>query len=154
MAIPAHARVVSYHTLLSIGKNYAQPRAIERKVIVFWGSTCTGKSRRAWEEAGDDAFPKDPRSKFWDGYRGQTNVVIDEFRGSIDIAHLLRWTDRYPLMVEVKGSSRPLDAERIWLTSNLEPSAWYPECDMATMDALMRRLEITYFPPNNNITDV
>jgi len=29
------------------------------------GTTGMGKSRRAWEEAGLNAYPKDPRSKFW-----------------------------------------------------------------------------------------
>lgn len=84
---------------------------MERKVYVFWGPTGTGKSRRAWDEAGPDAYPKDPRSKFWDGYNGHSNVVLDEFRGAIDVSHLLRWFDRYPVLVEVKGSSRILSAE-------------------------------------------
>ena len=58
------------------------------------------------------SIPKDPRTKFWDGYRNQENVVIDEFRGAIDIAHILRWFDRYPVIVEVKGSSVVLSAKK------------------------------------------
>jgi len=61
-----------------------------RTCWVYWGRTGTGKSRRAWDEAGVDAYPKDPRTKFWCGYFGQANVIIDEFRGGIDVAHLLR----------------------------------------------------------------
>lgn len=120
--------------------------------MVFWGATGTGKSRRAWDEAGVDAFVKDPRTKWyfqfnfrWCGYRGQQNVVIDEFRGCIDIAHLLRWLDRYPVLVEVKGGSRPLCATRFWITSNVDPRNWYPDVDQATRDALLRRLNITHF---------
>jgi hypothetical protein len=93
-SIPARVRVVSYRTLRAIAADFAVPVAEPRLVWVFHGSTGTGKSRRAWEEAGSDAYPKDPRSKFWCGYRGERNVVIDEFRGGIDIAHLLRWFDR------------------------------------------------------------
>lgn len=44
--------------------------AVERVVQVYWGTTGTGKSHRAWAEAGITAYPKDPLSKFWDGYRG------------------------------------------------------------------------------------
>lgn len=84
-------------------------------------------------------------SKFWDGYRGQTNVVIDEFRGVVNISHLLRWLDRYPVIVEVKGSSTVLCAEKIWITSNLHPREWYPDLDQATMEALLRRLTIVHF---------
>jgi len=92
-----------------------------------------------------DAYPKDPRTKFWDGYRDHSSVVIDEFRGAIDIAHLLRWLDRYPVIVEVKGSSVVLKATDIWITSNIHPREWYPGLDPETFEALMRRLEIEYF---------
>lgn len=118
---------------------------MERQCFVYWGKTGTGKSRRAWEEAGMEAYCKDPRTKFWDGYQVEENVVIDEFRGGIDVAHLLRWLDRYPVRVEIKGSSRPLVAKRIWITSNISPRQWYPDIDEETMSALLRRLEITEF---------
>lgn len=144
-AIPADVRVVSYRTLRAIGSDHATAIGMVRRVRVYWGVTGTGKSRKAWEEAGEEAYAKDPRTKFWDGYQSQTNVVIDEFRGGIDIAHLLRWFDRYPVRVEVKGSSRPLVANNIWITSNLEPSRWYPDMDVMTIDALLRRLEIEEF---------
>jgi len=112
---------------------------------VFWGRTGTGKSRRAWEEAGLSAYSKDPLSKFWCGYNGQEDVVVDEFRGGISISHLLRWLDRYPVNVEIKGSSVPLRARRLWITSNLNPIYWYPDLDGETRDALLRRLIITQF---------
>lgn len=143
--IPAHVRVTSYRTIRAIGSDYSRAVGMERTVVVFWGKTGTGKSRRAWEEAGVDAYCKDPRTKFWDGYQVEKNVVIDEFRGGIDIAHLLRWFDRYPVRVEIKGSSRPLVATKIWITSNLSPDQWYPECDLETKAALMRRLDVTEF---------
>lgn len=144
-AIPADVFVRCYSSLTRIASDFAVPVAISRTVHVFWGRTGTGKSRRAWEEAGMDAYPKDPRTKWWCGYSAHENVVIDEFRGSIDIAHLLRWFDRYPVSVEIKGGRRPLHASRIWITSNLSPAQWYPECDPATIAALERRLIVEYF---------
>lgn len=144
--IPPSVRVQSYRTLRTIGSDHSKAVGTERIVHVFWGRTGTGKSRRAWDEAGLEAYPKDPRTKFWDGYQGETNVIIDEFRGGIDIAHLLRWFDRYPVRVEIKGSSRPLAATNVWITSNLDPRRWYPEIDQETLDALLRRLNITHFP--------
>lgn len=152
LAIPPNIRVVSYRTIRAIGSNFMAPRyifinnrPIVREIFVFWGRTGTGKSRRAWDEAGLDSYSKDPRSKFWDGYTGQKSVVVDEFRGGIDVAHLLRWCDRYPVRVEVKGSSRPLEAERIWFTSNVDPRLWYPDLDAETLAALIRRFNITHF---------
>jgi len=79
---------------------------------------------------------------------GESNVVIDEFRGGIDISHMLRWCDRYPVRVELKGSSAPLKAVKIWITSNLHPNDWYPDLDEETKAALRRRMTITNFPIN------
>jgi len=145
MAIPAHTRLLCFRSILSIAAFYDTARPIQRTVYVFWGRTNSGKSRRAWEEATMEAYTKDPRSKFWCGYRDHENVVIDEFRGGIDISHLLRWTDRYPVMVEIKGSSVPLVASKIWITSNISPDNWYPDIDQETLLALRRRLNITHF---------
>lgn len=144
-SIDADIYIRYYGNLKRIASDHLQPVGMERTVAVYWGATGTGKSRRAWDEAGLDAYPKDPRSKFWDGYAGHQHVVIDEFRGGIDIAHVLRWLDRYPVIVEVKGSSTVLKATHIWITSNLHPRDWYPELDEETKSALLRRLTITHF---------
>lgn len=144
--IPGDIFVRNYGNLKRIAVDHCEPVAVERTVHVLWGPTGVGKSRRAWAEAGLDAYPKDPRSKFWDGYRGQENVVIDEFRGDIDIGHVLRWFDRYPVIVEVKGSSVVLKATTIWITSNLSPTEWYPTLDDMTRAALMRRLNVIECP--------
>lgn len=68
--IEPQIRVQHYRTLRAISADFAQPIAIVRQCIVYWGNTGVGKSRRAWEEAGLDAYPKDPRTKFWCGYKG------------------------------------------------------------------------------------
>nr|QTE03365.1 MAG: replication-associated protein [Fringilla montifringilla CRESS-DNA-virus sp.] len=140
--IPPDVFVRYYGNIKRIAVESAQPVGIERTCTVFWGPTGTGKSKLAWEQAGLDAYPKDPCTKFWDGYRGQACVVVDEFRGSIGISHLLRWLDRYPVLVEIKGSSTVFKAEKIWFTSNLHPREWYKDVDGVTIDALMRRLEV------------
>lgn len=144
-AIPADITVRYYSALRSLRSDYSEPVGIVRTAVVYWGRTGTGKSRRAWSEAGVDAYPKDPRTKFWDGYRSQENVVFDEFRGSIDVSHILRWLDRYPVRVEIKGSSVPLFAGKFWFTSNVHPGEWWPGLDSATLDAFYRRVEIVFF---------
>lgn len=144
-SIPSDVRIRCYSSLRKIATDFATPIAMERTCYVFWGRTGTGKSRKAWEDAGLEAYPKDPRTKFWCGYTCQTNVVIDEFRGGIDIAHLLRWLDRYPVIVEIKGGAVVLRAVRIWITSNLPPEQWYPQLDDESYRALRRRLTVTHF---------
>ncbi|AJD07525.1 replication-associated protein [Sewage-associated circular DNA virus-16] len=144
--VPSDVFVQHYRSLRTISADYAEPVAIERTVHVYWGPTGVGKSRKVWELAGEDAYPKCPNSKFWDGYRGHTNVVIDEFRGRIDISHILRWFDRYPVLVEIKGSSTVLRAQNIWITSNLDPREWYTDLDELTKLALLRRLNVIHCP--------
>ena len=143
--IEAQVYVTHYNQLRRIAVDNCQAEPIVRTVHVFWGETGVGKSRDAWAAAGWDAYPKDPNTKFWDGYNGQQNVVFDEFRGQINISHMLRWLDRYPCLVEVKGSSTPLKAVNIWITSNIPPTAWYPELDVSTVNALLRRLNVSHY---------
>lgn len=138
-AIPGDVLVRCYGNLKKIRVDSLVALPIVREIYVYWGRTGAGKSRLAWDEATFDAYPKDPNTKFWDGYVGQQHVVIDEFRGSISISHLLRWFDRYPVIVEIKGSSCVFKAEKIWITSNLSPDDWYPDLDSETKAALRRR---------------
>jgi len=83
--IPASVFVCHYSSLRKISMDYMKGTETPKQVKVFWGPTGTGKSRRAWQEAGMDAYPKSPTTKFWDGYRGEENVVMDEFSGQIEV---------------------------------------------------------------------
>lgn len=145
--IPGDVYVRCYNQLRRIAADHTQPVATIRTVYVFWGASGTGKTKRAWAEAGPSAYCKDPLSKFWCGYQGETNVIIDEFRGGINISHILRWLDRYPCRIELKGASAALLAENIWITSNRAIEDWYDDLDAPTLAALKRRMtEVVYFP--------
>lgn len=145
--IPPDILIRCYSQLKSIAKDNLTPGEMERTVVVYWGPTGTGKSRRAWSEASFSAYPKIPTNIWWDGYRptdpAHDNVVIDEFRGEINISHVLRWFDRYPVVVEAKHGAVALCARRIWITSNVEPRFWYANrVDPQTIEALLRRLTV------------
>lgn len=110
-----------------------------QEVNVYWGQTGAGKSKKVFEECGDDFYIKMPSTKWFDGYRGQENIIIDEFTGQVDISHMLRWLDRYPCTVEVKGSQVFLNTKRWWITSNINPNLWYEGKDPEQIKALVRR---------------
>lgn len=116
------------------------PRTWQTFTKVIIGPPGVGKSRMALEEAGLEAYwlprPNGPRV-FWDGYDGQDNVVIDEFTGWMSRTYLCRLLDRYPLMVDTKGSSVPFRAKKIWITSNSRPEDWYPRIGLGP---IVRRL--------------
>lgn len=145
-SIPADIRIRSYHTLKRIRKDYDQaPWRDGITCHVFWGVTGSGKSHRMYQEAGRDAYVKSPTTKWWDGYTGQLNVILDEFRGQIAVEHLLKWLDKYPCCVEEKGGQLALRATSFWISSNKSPDEWYQELDKPTLQALKRRMRIIEF---------
>lgn len=146
-AIPPSVRIRSYHSLKGIAKDYARPVVRGPQTVnVFWGKTGSGKSYRAFQEAGEMFYLKDPHTKWWDGYRGEENIIIDEFRGKCEIGNLLKWVDWTPCLAETKGSQVPLRSKKWWIMSNLDPREWYKDLDPESLDAFIRRLgTITHF---------
>ena len=145
-----------YSSLKRIYVDYATPtHRGKQEVHIFWGVTGSGKSHTAFELAGDDYYLKSPLTKWFDGYRGQETIIIDEFRGIIDVSHLLKWLDQYPCNVEVKGYQTYLRTKKWIFTSNLNPVDWYPTLDYETLMALRRRFTnvVHYSDPFNLINN-
>lgn len=138
--IPADIYIRHYSALRKISVEYQKPIIRgPQEVLVIYGPTGVGKSRMAFAEAGDNFYIKSPLTKWFDGYHGQEVIIIDEFRGIVDISHVLKWLDRYPCSVEVKGSQVFLNTKKWIITSNLSPDQWYPLLDQETKFALRRR---------------
>lgn len=115
------------------------PRRDGVTVDFFVGPTGVGKSRLAYSLF-PDAYRK-ASSKWWDGYEGQSVVVLDDFDSTFfPVGDLLRLLDRYPFRVEYKGGSTELLANHFVITSNLHPTAWYPELDERRRAAIYRRI--------------
>jgi len=155
--IPSSILVRNYNSLRNIHKDFSVPTETTKQCSLFWGKTGTGKTRRAYDEAKDQGavYWKDSQTKWWDGYRGESTVIIDEFTGRIDISYILTWFDRYPCMVEVKGYSTPLLATRFFVTSNVNPRDWFEGINSAQRDGLMRRIYVenmifNWIPPVDN----
>lgn len=121
---------------------------IERPgVVVEWvyGEPGVGKSRYAHEKF-KEAYIKEPRTKWWNGYLQEKEVIIDDFGpGGIDINHFLRWFDRYKCLVETKGGMVALYATLFIVTSNFHPDDCWKDKDGVIhpqMSALYRRINI------------
>ena len=154
--VPDDVFVRCYSNLKKIKLDYEKPTSRGPvKIRLFLGPSGTGKSYTAWKEFGesgggnahDTVYVKTPTTKWWDGYQGETQVIIDEFRGQVSIGLLLRWLDPagYPLTLETKGGGCVAKFTDIILTSNIHPQEWYPDLDIPTRQALLRRIEIVEF---------
>jgi len=138
----------SGHNLLRNAVALERPCA-RPDIRVLWihGLPGVGKSRKAHEDM-PNAFIKEPRTKWWNGYILEKEVIIDDFApGGIDINHLLRWFDRYKCMVETKGGMIPLVADNFILTSNFSPEECFTD-NMGVVHpqipALMRRITVLH----------
>lgn len=150
--IDADILIRHYGNLKKIAFDYATPIHRDTQVVnVYWGDTGTGKTRRVFEECVGDYYIKSSSSKWWDGYSGQPNVIIDEFTGVVGIEHMLKWLDRYPCSAEIKGGQVYLKTKSFWITSNLSPEDWYPNVCDEQKKALRRRLTnvVHYLTPRS-----
>lgn len=121
---------------------YDKPRPYGPVTVeVWWGVTGSGKSHKAFHEY-PEAYRKSIPGKWWEGYRGESVVVFEEFNPNEDkelkLPELLKILDKYPYQVEIKGASMQLKANHFIFTTNIDPRTWYE--GHPQMPALARRV--------------
>jgi len=111
----------------------------------WWvGPTGTGKSKKAWEE--HPGHFRKQLNKWWDGYRGQEVVVIEEWSPKNDCtaANFKIWSDRYPFNAQVKGGTlENIRPRKIIVTSNYTIEECFPEFN--DYDPIKRRFKVVEF---------
>jgi len=120
-------------------------RSWKTETIIYYGESGSGKSRTAQEisiAAGHQIYYKS-RGDWWDNYKGQETVIVDDFYGWLPYDEVLRITDRYPLMVPVKGGFTDFLAKRIIFTSNKPIESWWRGAwyDDVAIGAFKRRID-------------
>lgn len=136
-----YSRLIKEQRAMMIKKASKKFRNVE--VIVYWGEAGTGKSRKVYEEIGDEYYKHDiaNNKNWWNGYDGENAIWIDDFKGCLmPYTYLLNILDGYPLRLETKGSFTYANWEKVYITSNFEIADWYPNIE--NNEPLMRRIKI------------
>lgn len=135
------ARSVQSVKMAEIWLKYNEtPRTWKPEVKWFYGSTGSGKTRSAREWLGEDVYTCLDSIKWWEGYDGHENVLIDDFRKDFCKFHqLLKLLDRYEYKVETKGGSRQMVAKKIAITAPYRPEQMYDLRE--DVQQLLRRID-------------
>lgn len=121
-------------------------KMIQPEVTVLVGEPGIGKTRRIYDtENIDDVYKVEvgdgsANSIFWDNYNGEQVILIDDFHNNFKLDYMLRLLDRYPIKLNIKGGHTWKCATRIYITSNIHPDNWYPNCPTIHRKALFRRI--------------
>lgn len=111
-------------------------------VEVHWGEAGTGKTRHC-VETHPDAYKLDfDENIWWDGYEGETTLIINDFYGNIKYHKLLDLLDGYQLRLPIKGGHTYANWNKVLITSNKPPEEWYHH---GMTEALQRRIHETRY---------
>lgn len=114
----------------------------------LWGGSGAGKSHSAFKNYHPDThYILNLQDKgWWDGYRQQETVIINEFRGQIPYGELNDLIDKWPKTVSRRNRQPlPFTSKRVIITSSMPPEEVYhnlSENDELTQ--LFRRFKIIH----------
>lgn len=120
------------------------PFSTQARNFWYYGKTGTGKSLGARRDF-PDHYLKIANNKWWDGYKKQPAVILEDFDKSHSYMgfNLKIWGDLYSFPVEIKGSALRIRPENIIVTSNWHPNQIWT--DDETLEPILRRFRIVHF---------
>lgn len=128
----------------------AQPGTIRVRpdLVVCIGRPGVGKTTFIIEQIKDSVsdthFQSD--SQWWDGYTGQSNIVLDDFRGWIPLHTFLKLIDVVPIRLPIKGSFTPwFTAKKVFISSNFLPTDWWKDMAQEQLSAITRRISQIHY---------
>lgn len=115
------------------------------KCIWIWGKTGVGKSHLIFTGLDDEYVHESADKGWWDGYNGESVVVLNEFRGEIPYAELLTLVDKWPKKVSRRGREpTPFLAKVILVSACMPPDKVYCQQNQKedSIEQLLRRCTV------------
>jgi len=128
--------VRNYRGIASFVELLYKPAWRQVRCFYFEGASGCGKSSLVYDTFGHDGVYAVPREYplWFDNYRGQDILFLDEYQGLIVRETLLRLLDGHPVQLEVKGGFRHARYHCVVLASNRPFGLW-------SDDAVRRRFK-------------
>jgi len=102
---------------------YEPPRDYQPTVLWLWGATGCGKSCTARTLLPEAYFNASTTGKWWGGYDGHQDVILDDVREeTFPYSLMLAILGAHPVRIEDKGTIRQFRGRRIIVTSPYGPS--------------------------------
>lgn len=109
--------------------------------VWYYGPPGTGKSHAA--RAMSDSLYIKSQNKWFDGYAGETHILIDDLDSNCLGHYLKLWADKYAVSGEVKGGIVKLAHTTLIVTSNYSIADLWKD-DLIMAQAIKRRFAVTH----------
>ena len=101
-------------------------------VVVFISPTGWGKSYNVWKTFEKVCTVEFSANQEWYINPEEYVMLYDEFCGQIRCQKMLKYLDKYPISLPIKGGHRPCYWKLIFICSNTPPEMWYTKEDEKT----------------------
>ncbi len=136
--------IMRYHSglkeLIKINQKKISKKFRKLDVTVHTGTTGTGKTRSAVEKNPDAFMINGDQMEWWDGYEGESTIIIDEYNNDVNITRMLKLLDGYQMRLPVKGSFVYARWDKVIITTNLTKDQLHPNAKPEHRRALFRRI--------------
>ena len=101
-------------------------------ICCFVSPTGWGKSFTVWDTFKEVCTCEFGASQEWFVSAEKDVMLFDEFCGQIRCQKMLKYLDKYPIALPIKGSHRPCYWKAIFICSNTSPDDWYTKINERT----------------------
>lgn len=153
--VGAAARYVGYLRDLAAARDLARAQSWrDMDTWYIYGKPGVGKSRYALKRF-PDAYRVTTYQHPFDGYRGQSTLILDEFDGQIELPLLLNILDGYPLELPCRYANKQALFTTVIIISNEPIGAYYLNYAPDRLEALYRRIvRFIHFISEDKLKDV